>query len=141
MFPFVYPTETLILRYRLVPTPQGVIQGYLGVRYVQEASGSTAITLMPQLPMDGTANLTASGLHFHNSSIKMVVLPTHAEVSLLLGDSDLSCTYVKVGNNSTTTERLSADVPLQTALGELLSCRDQTTIIDGNATDTSTWTS
>ena len=95
---------------------------------------------MPQLPMDGTTNLTASGLHFHNSSIKMVVLPSHAEVSLLLGDSDLSCTYVKMGNNSTTTERLSADVPLQIALGELVSCRDQTTIIDGDATEMSSWT-
>ena len=98
---------------------QSIVQGWAGVRY-----SHGAVALRPQMPLDGTTNLTIAGIHFHASALTLSILPTHASLALAAGPA-LRCAYTTPGNETAekVLERGSA-VLLQ--LGATATCRSQT---------------
>eukprot|EP01045_Picozoa_sp_COSAG04_P019619 COSAG04_NODE_1923_length_5214_cov_2.101642_2_plen_479_part_00 len=97
---------------------QSIVQGWAGVRY-----SHGALALRPQMPLDGTTNLTIAGIHFHASALTLSILPTHASLALAAGPA-LRCAYTTPGNETAekVLERGSA-VLLQ--LGATATCRSQ----------------
>jgi trehalose/maltose hydrolase-like predicted phosphorylase len=106
---------------------QSIVQGWAGVRYT-----ATAIAMRPQLPLDGTTNLTIAGIHYHNSTMTLSIVPTGADLVLAAGPS-LHCNIhdhstsdhaaarerIMIGN------RLSVRTdPLVVPLGATVTCRD-----------------
>ena len=97
---------------------QSIVQGWAGVRY-----SHGALALRPQMPLDGTTNLTIAGIHFHASALTLSILPAHAHLALAAGPA-LRCAYTTPGNETAekVLERGSA-VLLQ--LGATATCRSQ----------------
>ena len=78
------------------------------------------------LPLgNATTNLTFAGLHFHQSALRLVVLPAGAELSLVCGPA-LRCTFVAASSNRTVPDAaLTVGAPpLRLQLGASATCRD-----------------
>ena len=98
---------------------QSIVQGWAGVRYIE-----MGITLRPQMPLDGTTNLTVAGIHHRGSALTLSILPVHAQLRLSAGPA-LHCSLTSPANATVEKVLAQGDTALLLRLGATATCRSQ----------------
>jgi trehalose/maltose hydrolase-like predicted phosphorylase len=105
---------------------QSIVQGWAGVRYVEGSASARinthgALMLRPQMPLDGTTNLTVAGIHYHASALTLSILPHHAQLVLSAGVA-LRCTFTSPQNKTLKDKVLERGEVALLQLGGIASC-------------------
>merc|ERR1712232_133612 len=98
---------------------QSIVNGWAGVRYLTDG----AMSLTPQMPLDGTKNLTIAGIHFRRSSLTLSILASHAVVTLSMG-SPIRIVFTPPHAVQAVEKLLDQGDFLDVKLGKVVTCQD-----------------